>query len=82
MILDPGQHRAFMKFCGVLFERSNLIGTDFQDIVVNKIESEFEQDRAGLRIEFSVSHHAIGKRLNEEMSEAYNVMLPTRQDDQ
>ena len=78
MVLNSEQKRAFHKFCEILFARSNLIGTDFKDIVINRIESKFEQDRAGLRIEFSVSNHAIGKRLDKEMTEAYEVMFPKK----
>ena len=78
MTLDtPSQRHAFMKFCEILFAPSNLIGTDFQDVVVNRIDAEFVQDRAGLRIEFSVSNHAVGKRENKDMIEAFETMLGT-----
>ena len=71
------QKHAFMKFCEVLFARSNLMGTDFQDVVVNRIDAKFVQDQGGLRIEFSVSNHAVGKRLDEKMSEAFDAMFAT-----
>ncbi len=64
----------FIKFCRGLFKTSNLIGLDFEDINVMKVERTFEQDDRGVHVQFSVSRHLIGKA-NEETSEALELLL-------
>ena len=42
-------------------EAHNLIATDFNNVVVREVGTEFMQGSKGLRIEFDISYHAIGK---------------------
>ena len=50
-----GTSRALLKFCRDLFKTSNLIGSDFKDVSVLQVERPFEQDKAGLHVQFTVS---------------------------
>ena len=55
---------ALMDFCRGLFQTSNLIGTDFDDVQVFKVSGrDFPQqpNGTGVHVTFSVSWHAIGK---------------------
>ena len=47
--------RAFKQFCREVFNTSNLIGTDFEDVSVLKVERPFVQDERGLHVQFTVS---------------------------
>ena len=40
---------------------AKLAGTDFNNVVVRKVDTEFAQGSGGLRVEFDISHHALGK---------------------
>lgn len=40
---------------------TNLIGTDFNNVIVRPVETRFQQGQGGLRIAFDISHHAVGK---------------------
>ena len=40
---------------------TNLIGTDFNNVVVRPVQTRFEQDRGGLQVAFDISFHAVGK---------------------
>lgn len=42
-------------------ETHNLIGTDFNNVVVREVGTELVQGCKGLRVEFDISYHAIGK---------------------
>ena len=40
---------------------TNLIGTDFNNVVVRRVQTRFEQDRRGLQVSFDISDHAVAK---------------------
>lgn len=40
---------------------TNLIGTDFNNVIVRSVQTQFEQNRGGLRVAFDISNHAVGK---------------------
>ena len=44
-----------------LLSTGNLIGTDIADVRAERVEHEFAQDSAGVRVSFIVSNHFIGK---------------------
>ena len=73
------QRRALLSMCRILFDRNNLIGTDLHDIAVKVTDVDFGQSKGGVRIEFSVSYHAIGKLDNGELSDALDVLLPNNE---
>ncbi len=68
------QVRAMRKLCEAVFGRNNLIGTDFADVSVKRVDHEFEQDRAGVRIQFTVSNHALGKLDVDQSVEVYDAL--------
>ena len=68
------QVRAMRKLCEAIFGPSNLTGTDFADVNVTRVDREFEQDRAGVRIEFTVSNDALGKLNVDESGEVYDAL--------
>ena len=57
-----------------LFGTNNLGGTDFADVDVSQVERDFPQDKAGVRIQFSVSNMAIGKVQSPEVSQALRTL--------
>ena len=64
MIDDSDRKRAVLKFCEGLFETTNLIGSDFDDVQIFEVSGrDFPQQSngKGLHVSFSVSWHAIGK---------------------
>ena len=74
-----GVSRALLKFCRSLFETSNLIGTDFEDASVLKVERPFVQDEVGLHVQFTVSLNALGKA-GKDAQDALDVLLPQKPD--
>ena len=40
---------------------SNLIGTDFKDVQIKPVRTDFVQDKNGYLVQFAVSAHAVGK---------------------
>ena len=40
---------------------TNLIGTDFNNVVVRPVQTRFEQGPGGLQVSFDISYHAVGK---------------------
>lgn len=40
---------------------TNLIGTDFNSVIVRSVQTRFEQHRGGLQVAFDISNHAVGK---------------------
>ena len=74
-----GTSRALLKFCRDLFKTSNLIGSDFKDVSVLQVERPFEQDKAGLPVQFTVSWHAIGKT-GKDAQDALDALLPKEPD--
>ena len=68
---------ALRTLCSKIFGRNNLIGTDFADVSVKKITKELPQSPGGGRqICFTISHNAIGKILDDEASDALEVLDP------
>lgn len=41
--------------------QQHLKGSDFNNVVVRNVDTEFAQGSGGLRVEFDISHQAIGK---------------------
>lgn len=76
---SAGDSRALMIFCRALFNTSNLIGSDFKDVSVRRVERHFVQDEAGLHVQFTVSAHASGKT-GKDAHDALGVLLPKRHD--
>ena len=70
-----GTSRALLEFCRGLFNTSNLIGSDFEDVSVLQVERRFAQDKAGLHVQFTVSWHAIGKT-GKDAHDALDALLP------
>ena len=68
------KRKALKKFCESLFATKNLIGTDIEDVSAVRVEREFEQDSAGVRIQFTLSNHFIGK-MDIEAHKALTVLL-------
>ena len=54
------KRKALEKFCNSLFATKNLIGTDIE-VSAARVDRDFEQDSAGVRIQLTVSNHIIGK---------------------
>ena len=53
---------------------ANLTGSDFNNVVVRKVDTEFRQASGGLRVEFDISHLALGKgEAGERLSELANL---------
>lgn len=67
--------RALCKVGAAIFGRNNVIGTDFADIRVCRIEREFPQDSSGVKIQFTISNHALGKLSNGDVATALDVLL-------
>lgn len=66
---------ALQKFGRILLGRNNLMGTDFADAKALRVERDFMQSKGGVFIQFSVSHHALGKVGSKEMIEALEKLL-------
>lgn len=66
---------ALKKLGAALFVRNNLIGTDFEDVAAELVSRDFEQGDEGVRIQFTVSTHALGKVLTEDSAEALEFLL-------
>ncbi len=64
-----------MAFCESLFN-ANLIPTDIEDAVAHRVEGrDFWQGRGGVPIEFTVSHHMIGKLSDDDAHKALELLL-------
>lgn len=50
----------FFNTCGRA-GAANLIGADFNNVRIHGVATKFPQGRKGLRVEFEISHHAVGK---------------------
>ena len=78
MTEDLDRKRAIIKFCEGLFETSNLISSDFDDVQLYEVDGrQFPQqsDGKGLHVSFSVSWHAIGKT-GKVVHDALSELLP------
>ena len=72
------KNRELIRLCRGIFETRNLIGTDFDDVQVLKVDGrDFHQQPGGggLHISFSVSWHALGKT-GREAHEALGAFIP------
>lgn len=59
-----------------------LIGTDFADIELARVEREFAQDVNGVRFSFVVSNHALGKVISAaELADALDGLLQSEDTD-
>lgn len=67
--------RAVRVIANVLFGRNNLIVTDFADIRSHRVDWETWQDNHGIRFQFIVANNAMGKVMNQEVSDAPSVLL-------
>lgn len=71
---DSENWRALRTFAQGVFGKKNLIGTDFADIEVERIDRKFVQGTGGIRVSFSISYHALGK-LSGEVQDAKQLLL-------
>lgn len=55
------KRRDLIDFCKNLFTTSNIVASDIKNVIAERIETEFSQDSAGVKIIFTVSNHFIGK---------------------
>lgn len=69
------QFVALKKLGAALFGKNNLIGTDFKDVAAEEVKRDFVQGDNGVRIQFTVSSHALGKVLTAESAEALEFLL-------
>lgn len=67
------QTRALRMLCAAIFGRNNPTSTDFEDVGVWKVQRNYEQDKNGILIQFSVAWNAIGKVQSAEVSGALEV---------
>ena len=75
-------NRKLIALCHAIFTK-NLIGTDFDDVKVLDVRGrDFPQQPGGdgLNISFSVSAHAIGKIMDENVKDALEVLCPAKDD--
>ena len=47
-----------------------------QSLKLEDVERTFAQDNSGVRVQFTVSRHCLGKAMNEDLSNAMRVLLP------
>ena len=69
------QFVALKKLGAALFGNNNLTGTDFKDLAAKRVKRAFQQGDEGVRIQFTVSSHALGKVLTAESAEALEFLL-------
>ena len=74
--------RTLRDLCNSLFGNligtGNLVGTDFANVKVERVEQVFPQDSRGYRIQFTVSSHAVGK-LDAETQDALYALLDEKE---
>ena len=73
---DMNDKRALIAFCREMLGTRNVIGTNLEDVEAEAVEREFVQDRSGVRVQFRVSNHFLGKVTNKDLSGSMRVMLP------
>ena len=77
---SAGTYRTLSKFCRSLFETSNLIGTDFENISVDGSGAAIRAGRKGACTSSSrVSWHAFGKT-GKDAHDALDVLLSKKPD--
>ena len=70
--------QAVKKLCG-LIGRGNMIASDFADMKAWEVERPFPQDSGGgVLVQFTISHHALGKLAPQELQEALDTLLPNQ----
>ncbi|MDE0123855.1 MAG: hypothetical protein OXN97_04675 [Bryobacterales bacterium] len=70
------EKQALIAFCREVFRTRNLIGTDIEDVKLEAVERAFVQDNNGVRVQFTVSRHFLGKAMNQDLIDAMSVLLP------
>ena len=75
MATEREKVRALMTLGKAVFDRNNLIVTDFEDTKAFQIEREFSQGQTGVLIQFSISHHALGKIATADTCKALDVLF-------
>lgn len=74
-ISETRRIRNFRIVCGAIFGKNNLIGTDFGDVKVWKINRRHIQETdGGYLMQFSISNNAMGKILTAEIEGALQVL--------
>ena len=68
--------RSLMVLGKAMFCRSNLIGTDIEDVSAKRIPRQTGKDDGGVRICFTVSNDFLGKIMDEKVSVALCDLLP------
>ena len=73
---DRKQWKALRTLAQAVFGRNNLIGTDFEDISAKRVRRSFEQDSAGVQVQFTISNDALGKIMaSQEIADALSELL-------
>ncbi len=75
-MVDMNDKRALIAFCREVFGTNSMIGTDLEDVKVEAVDRAFVQDRSGVRVQFTVSNHFLGKVMNKDLSDAMKELLP------
>ena len=78
---DRDKIHALRDLGEAIFGRNNLIGSDFDDVDARVVERKFEQDSRGVRIQFCISTHALGKVMSKEASAALDILLDEKRPD-
>ena len=68
------KEQALQALGRALFGKNNLIASDFQQTSAKNVKLNFLQDSEGVLIQFAVSHHALGKALDQEAYDALEVL--------
>ena len=77
LIADESRRRmAIQKIGKIIFGRNNLTASDFADARAFEVERPFFQDRAGVLIQFVISHHALGKIADGTLGDTIDLLLP------
>ena len=71
---DVEHVRAMRKLCAAIVGRNDLIGTDFAEVDVQRVNQEFMQNSAGVQIQFTISNHALGKLKIDDYEEIYDFL--------
>lgn len=68
-------YQDLVAFLRSMLEISNRMATDFRDISLSDVSRPFPQDSRGVRIEFTVSRHILGKMPSGEGHEALKRLV-------
>ena len=75
------KRQALRVICSEVLGRNNLIGSDFANIGARDVDRQFQQGRGGVRVQFTISYHALGKIDTDELIEAFQVLGARKGDD-